>query len=289
MFSILEMLGRSCPQIDVVDIGAMMLPGSKGPTYRPLMKNDVARVVGFEPVQAECDKLNTLGHKGHQYLPYFIGDGSERTFYLTNQSMTASLYKPNDDLLRRFNNLLELTTTVSTSKVQTKRLDDIPEIASIDYIKCDVQGAELDMLRGATRHLANVTVLDLEVEFVPMYEGQPLFADVDAFLREQGFLLHTLLGPMGRAFKPVVADNNINRGIRQVLWSDVLYVRDFTKLDRLSAEQLLKMAIVLHEVYGSIDLAQVCLYHYDLKSKAGLWPVYMKRLTGKTATVPPVV
>ena len=94
MFSIIEMLGRNCPMIDVVDVGAMAVPGSGGPTYRGLMREHVARVVGFEPVEAECAKLNRLGFKGHRYLPYFIGDGSERTFHLTNDTMTSSLYKP---------------------------------------------------------------------------------------------------------------------------------------------------------------------------------------------------
>lgn len=289
MFSLIEMLGRSCPAVDVVDIGAMMDSGSKGPVYRGLMRDQVARVVGFEPVDAECAKLNAMGLKGHRYLPYFVGDGTERTFYLTNDSMTSSLYKPNENLVKRFNNLLELMTTVSTSKVQTRRLDDIPEITGVDYIKCDVQGAELDVLKGAMGHLPNVTVVDVEVEFVPLYEGQPLFADVDTFMRSQGFLLHTLQGPMGRAFKPVVVYNDINRHLRQALWADAVYVRDFTRLHELTAEQLLKMAVILHEVYMSADLVQVCLYQYDLKTKAGLWPVYTKRLSGREPEMTPVV
>ena len=48
------------------------------------------------------------------------------------------------------------------------------------------------MLQGATTILRTVQLLEIEVEFNPIYEGQPLFGDVDAFLRGQGFMLWRL-------------------------------------------------------------------------------------------------
>lgn len=288
MFSLIDMLGKSCPSVDVVDVGAMWF-GVENVAYKGLLRNNVARVVGFEPVQAECDKLNKLGLKNHTYLPYFIGDGSERTFYLTNQSMTSSLYPPNEAFLKAFNHLHEVTTVVGTHQVSTKRLDDIPEIANVDYIKCDVQGGDLDVLKGAVARLRQAVCVQVEVEFLPMYAGQPLFAEIDTFMRAQGYVLHTLQHIQGRALKPVVVAGNLERPLNQILWSDAVFVRDFMKLAELSPEQLLKLALVVHEVYGSFDLAQAALYHYDLKKKAGLWPIYMQRLTGAPAQATPMV
>lgn len=288
MVSLIEMLGRSCPTIGVVDVGAMWL-GMDLLAYKALLKGGVARVIGFEPVQAECDRLNKLGLKDHTYLPYFIGDGTERTFHLTNNSMTSSLYPPNTALLRKFQQLHEVTTIIKTERVQTRRLDEIPEIASIDYLKVDVQGADLDVLKGAQERLKTTVVVEVETEFVPLYEGQPLFADIDTYLRARGFLLHTINPPQGRAFKPLIEGGKTERPFRQVLWTDAVYVKDFMRLAELTPDQLLKMAVIVNDVYFSPDLAGSVLHQYDLKTKAGLWPIFMKRLLGSVPTETPVV
>ncbi|GAB1352811.1 hypothetical protein MASR1M12_15430 [Erysipelotrichia bacterium] len=48
-------------------------------------------------------------------LSYFIGDGTEQTFHLTNRTMTASLYEL-PPLLDSFINLGELTIPGLTGK-----------------------------------------------------------------------------------------------------------------------------------------------------------------------------
>ena len=60
-FSLAQMLGRLAPCIDVVDVGAMGVGDECA--YARLLKTGLARVIGFEPVRAECDKLNARGHK----------------------------------------------------------------------------------------------------------------------------------------------------------------------------------------------------------------------------------
>jgi FkbM family methyltransferase len=293
-FSLIDLLGKLAPKITIIDAGAMELSGAafEGNEHRPLLKNGLGRVIGFEPVKAECDKLNAgvaaRGAKASEvYLPYAVGDGSKRTFHICNKAMTSSLYEPNTGLLKLFQNLEELVRVVSTEEMESKRLDDLPEVAETDYLKLDIQGAELDVLRGATNRLKRVVVVNTEVEFVPLYKDQPLFADVDAYLRSQGFLLHALPGCVGRAFKPIQNGTNINQQFNQVLWAQVTYVKDFTKLDRLEPEQLLRLAVIMHEVFVSVDLASLALFHYDRKMKKGLWEVYVRRLTGAKGEIKP--
>jgi hypothetical protein len=49
----------------------------------------------------------------------------------------------------------------------------------------------------------------------------------------------------------------------QALWADVVYVRDFMAFDRLSVEDLLRLAFVVNDVYGSYDLAAFALQEVD--------------------------
>ena len=286
-FSLAEMLGRGVDPIHIVDVGAMWLEGDLPPYYR-LAKSGAAKVIGFEAIKAECDLLNARKMPNQTFLPYFIGDGRERTFHTCNMPMTSSLYEPNTPLLRRFQNLEELTRVVQTTPVKTTRLDDIPEVQCIDYLKVDVQGAELDVLRGAHRLLASAAIVQTEVEFAPMYKDQPLFADVDAELRRLGLVFHCFCFTTGRAFKPLVNTASPNGPIRQLLWADAVYVRDFMRLKELEPATLLKMAVILHDVYSSIDLAALCLQHHDAKTGGTLWNAFMQRLVRSVPEKPPL-
>ena len=73
-------------------------------------------------------------------------------------------------------------------KIPTIRLDDVDEIKNIDYLKIDIQGGELEVFKNGVNLLKNCLVIHTEVKFLPMYEGQPLFSEVELFLRELGFV-----------------------------------------------------------------------------------------------------
>ena len=253
------------------------------PPYNALLTAGIARVTGFEPVEAECRKLNARSGPSHSFLPYAVGDGTTRTFHQCNFSMTSSLYEPNTALLDRFQNLGELTRVVQQFPVATHRLDDIPEIRDVDYLKLDVQGAEWDVIEGAAELLSNALVVHTEVEFVPLYAGQPLFAEVDQALRKSGFCFHRFAGLAGRTFKPLIYKNNVNAMLSQALWADAIYVRDWMNWESLEAEQLLKLALILHDVYSSCDLCLMALNHFDRKSGMALGARYLGQLTGNSA------
>lgn len=61
-------------------------------------------------------------------------------------------------------------------------------IKRIDLVWLDVQGAELKALKGMEDLLTAVKLIHTEVSFKPVYIGQPLFKDIDAFLKKKHFL-----------------------------------------------------------------------------------------------------
>jgi FkbM family methyltransferase len=265
------------PTITVVDVGAMSL-GMDTDIYAPLLQAGVAKIIGFEPVQAECDKLNAISRGRHVYLPYAIGDGRRRTFNICAANMTSSLYEPNFPLISKFQGLTNVMAVVKREEIDTHRLDDLPQVRGADYLKLDVQGAELDVLKGAQQTLQEAVLVQTEVEFVPLYKDQPLFAEVDQHLRGQGFQFHRLLSISGRAFQPLVYNNNPNGPMSQQLWTDAVYVKDFMALEALAPEKLLKLAVVLDIVYHSWDLAHHVLASYDVKMGSSLAHSYLQRM-----------
>jgi FkbM family methyltransferase len=279
LFSIFDLIREPLGTFKLVDVGAASMGDRE--IFHPLVTQANAQIVGFEPVQAECDKLNLQHGPPHIFLPHAIGDGKVRTFHICNMPWTSSLYPPNTPLLAMFQNLEELTRVISTAEVQTIRLDDVNEARGADYLKLDVQGAELDVLRGASELLKDVLFVQIEVEFVPMYLGQPLFAEVDQALRAAGFQLHRLAELAGRAFRPVIVNNDVNAMGSQWLWGEAFYIRNFMALHLLPPVKLLKLAAILHLVSQSYDLVPLVLGHCDKQMGSSLSLQYVQRLISR--------
>ncbi|MGQ9837219.1 MAG: FkbM family methyltransferase [Cyanobacteriota bacterium] len=284
-FPISEILAQDMPFIKIVDVGAMFIAGSNGDNFDKLVQEGHAQVIGFEPQKEECEKLNARAlaeapradKVKRTYLPYYIGDGSQRKFYLTNSGYTSSLYKPDEKLLKYFEGLENVCQVIKTEEeVQTTCLDDIPELGEVDFLKIDVQGAELDVIRGAGKTLKNVTVIQTEVEYIPIYENQPLFSDVDVALREHGFWLHGMTTNYGACLKPFSA--RFYRPYTQVLWCDYVYLKKFMQLDKLTPRQRLVMAVILHEIFQSYDLTAFILGVHDQLMQTRFKDFYLAKM-----------
>ena len=276
MFGIGALLAHP-PTIRIVDVGAMSLGEEKDP-YAKLMRSVPCEVIGFEPVARECERLNASARPNCRYLPHAIGDGTLQTFYETNMPMTSSLLEPDETLLGMFYELLELTRVVERRPVQTVRLDDIPETQGSDYLKLDVQGGELMVLQGAPARLQELLVVHTEIEFLPMYKRQPLFADIDVFMRGAGFVMHRLSGLNSATFKLPGVEVELSSTINQAMWGEAVYVRDFRAFELLAPEALLKLAVILHENYGSTDLAARVLAAHDKAAGTDLVDRYLELL-----------
>ena len=255
MWSLTELL-RPLTPIIVCDIGAAL---GEPPSYRHLVETGAARIVGFDATPAECQRLNDTYGAPHRFYPYFIGDGGQHTFHETNWNLTGSLFEPNNELNDCFNNLAEMMQLVARHPVSTRRLDDVEGLDDIDFMKIDVQGAELMILQNAPQLLAKTLLVQAEVLFIHHYKNQPLFADVDTDLRGRGFQFHTFEGYGQRAFKPLGNSGNVSNAFRQIIWSDAVYVRDWLKLDLLPTEKLRKYAVLTHDLFGSFDLCHFIL------------------------------
>jgi hypothetical protein len=125
-------------------------------------------------------------------------------------------------------------------------------------LKADTQGTELSILRGAQRSLDETLVsVELEVEFVQLYRDQPLFPDIDLFMRNHGFMLVDLGNLLCHKWR-----NSVSLGGRkgQLLAADALYLRSPDGLRKLLMSSEHPLELFAHywaacAVYGYLDLA----------------------------------
>jgi FkbM family methyltransferase len=239
--------------ISVVDVGASNIDSA--PPYVPLLKRGLCQVLCFEP------QVDFWPSQSEHVTcrPDVVGDGKEHTLYLSNAPGMTSLYRINApiwDVLCPKRDGEKLVRVVHEKRVPTIRLNDI-DVERIDFLKMDAQGAELMVIKGGHIKIMRALCVHTEVSFVPLYVGQPMFADIDQALGDLGFLFHSFcefhIQKIGDGPGPS----------RQVTQADAVYFRDFTKIDKLSGRDRETMATIAELCYGSYDLAQLCRRHID--------------------------
>lgn len=74
-----------------------------------------------------------------------------------------------------------------------------------DFIKLDVQGYELEVLKGAKKCLGKTQAVLMEVSLIDMYQNNPLLHDVTAFMHERGFIAYDFCALMRRPLDMALA------------------------------------------------------------------------------------
>ena len=103
-------------------------------------------------------------------------------------------------------------------------------------------------------------LIQTEVSFINLYKDQPSFGAIDAKLRELGFVPHMFASLNQRMFLPMIGPNPY-QGLNQVMEADIVYVRDFTRPELMSNEQLKQLALLAHYIYNSYDIDLNCIHH----------------------------
>ena len=246
--------------VTIADIGAAFL--GEVPPYQPLLDKGLARLFAFEPdVRQAAPLRQRLGENG-VVIEAAVGDGCEHTLHICDHGWT-SLLEPDAAALDFFNTFRQLGRVRSTEIIQTRRLDDIAELPAVDFLKMDVQGAELMVLQNGRQKLADCVAAQLEVSFVTLYKGQPPIGAIDLEMRAQGFIPHRFMDIKRWGIAPAIIGNDPRVAGNQLLEADILYVRDLIHADGMDDGQLKKLAVIAHLVTRSPDLAARALVELE--------------------------
>lgn len=271
--------------VKVVDVGANPIDGA--PPYARMLDRGEACVVGFEPNPTALAKLLTLKGPKDIYLQKALGDGEEHTLHICAAPGMTSLLEPDPDVLKLMHGFPLWGTVKATERVRTARLADIAAAEGADMLKIDIQGAELMVMKNAGRVLDDLVLIHTEVEFLPLYKNQPLFCDVHAFLRDNGFVFHRFEPLVSRMITPLGMGGNMYAGMSQTVWADAVFIRDFKVLEKLSSAKLISLAAILHDCYQALDVAMHVLCKIDEREGSALAQRYLEGLKRTAITNEP--
>jgi FkbM family methyltransferase len=150
-------------------------------------------------VEADASEAVTLQRRYGNDAVLAVAAGSEvglATLFITREPGRSSVLSPDAEAIARFIGAgvplsLQPYEIVETLPVTLEPLDAhfVGTDHVIDFIKTDVQGFDLAVLKGLDKTLANVASLMCEVQLLAIYRNQPSFTDVVGWLCERGFRL----------------------------------------------------------------------------------------------------
>lgn len=181
-----------------MDIGLVLDVGSNdGGFASELLGNGYSgRILSFEPLprvwQSVHAKAQSIGDGRWEVADRVALSDSKGVvaFNEAGNSVSSSILP----MLSEHEEAAPGSTTVAKVEVPTDTLDRVLEARGLmdspAHLKLDVQGAEHLVLAGATGALEGpIRSLQVEMSTVTLYEGQMLYPELDAWLRECGFEL----------------------------------------------------------------------------------------------------
>ncbi|MFM8745913.1 MAG: FkbM family methyltransferase [Aestuariivirga sp.] len=250
--------------IQVMDVGASVI--NEVPVYKALLDSGAAHLHAFEGDERQIAGIEQAYGGRATVHRDFLFDGEERTLFLASgPSGMTSLLNPRLSALRFFNGFEFFGRIERTMRVQTRRLDDVETVPPLDFVKMDIQGGELTVMKHGLAKLHDCVAVQLEVSFVGLYENQPPIGEVDMWMRQQGFAPHCFVDVKRWAIAPTVFMNNFRVPGNQLLEADMVYVKDPLKLAELSVAQLKKLAALAHYCFQSYDLCVFVLLELEAR------------------------
>lgn len=177
-------------QIDLVlDVGANI--GNYG--HKLLTKMDFnGTIISFEPMIKEFNILNDrcLGYQNWSAENVALGDyNGTSSINISENSVSSSLL----EILPDHTDSAPSSKCIETEEIQIVTLDKFLTEQRIKseniLLKLDVQGFEMEVLKGSQTHFDKINMLHVELSLDELYKNGALFDDIYSYLRSVGFKL----------------------------------------------------------------------------------------------------
>lgn len=161
----------------VLDVGANL--GQFYSKFKSIFPDsNIFSIEGNPSCESELSKVN------QNYKICFLSkEQTKKTFYINpsaSQCSGGSLYKETTFF---YENARE-------EKVDTITLDSLGR--EFDYIKIDVQGSELDIIKGGLKTIMCCSILQLELSFLEYNQGSPFASEIISYLHNLDFYIYDI-------------------------------------------------------------------------------------------------
>lgn len=137
-----------------------------------------------------ADLCRELGNADHLIAMLGSSDAEAASFFVVNTELRPDLVKTGSSKYRENSNF-----PMEERVLSQRTLGSIVAERGLSFqlLKLDVQGAELDVIRGLGSHLSNIEVILMEMSLVEYNKGAPLIDVILSELRQVGFVLYDIV------------------------------------------------------------------------------------------------
>jgi FkbM family methyltransferase len=148
-------------------------------------------IFAFEPLKEPRAKYSQVFHLDDltTLYPFAIGPNNQTTDINVSRHNDSSSILPISDLQTK---IFPRTEKVGIEEIEVRTLCEVLALADIkrpSLLKLDVQGFELEALKGCESLIENIDYLYLEVSFVELYTGQALAGELVSYLHNLSYRL----------------------------------------------------------------------------------------------------
>lgn len=211
--AVLDFIDFGSTDCVVLDVGA----NKGGFAGNILLRAPLSTVHCFEPNQDLCielrNKAKLFGYNLNKLRCHVVGVGvgenNEQREFIVSKFHPASSFLTTSKFSKEGWPMVDFTES-KKYYVDVIRLDsylDKHSIKKVKLLKLDVQGFELNALKGCGERLKDIEYIVTEVQFAPLYENAPVWTEIVNYLRLFSFTPVLMDGfcfdPQG---KPLQAD-----------------------------------------------------------------------------------
>lgn len=211
-------------RICILDIGASGNSNvNKFNIFFSHSSGNIAKIIKFDDENKIIKDKNDI-----VYDNFLWSEDKTKKFYITNNQVSSSFYRPNKEVLKDFLNFTDHVVLEEKDK-KVNKLDNNNFNLEINFAKIDAEGAELEVLKGGKNILKNCYGFEIEQQFISRFIDSPKFFEVSKYLDELGYELLVL---NTESWKKNTRYSNIRTNIKLV-WSDFIYFLSYKSLIKI--------------------------------------------------------
>ncbi|WP_163559762.1 tetratricopeptide repeat protein [Halomonas sp. NO4] len=230
--------------------------------FERLRHLDAFGVVVFDPASRVADASQFESSDDVQLFPHAsLGDGRPATLHACLDPAMSSTLEPLPQE-QQFSSNIQRAKVLAQLPINTVALDSIEGLESLDWLILDELSDAMAILEHGEDALKDTLLIQVRIAFQHTHERQPNFAEVSHWMARHGFRFYRFNDRQHVSHLPESVPLE-ERQASDLVAADAMFIPSYARIVDLVDGQRIKLAFLLHAIFGIKDMAYLLLSSVD--------------------------